>query len=135
MTETFLELEETWLFASGVVQIDAFGCDRDSQDLALQIEGFLGRDSRLDPDRCSRSSKRCRISLCCAGKDVWSGAIVRSDGEWLIHREAGDDDPAWRLHARTVRPGEYLVVLQPDRTLSFRIASVRVPQSALAQPA
>jgi len=138
MQRIFLQLEEVWLSQSGAVKISARGCDSGTGDLQLEMEAFVGRDSKLNSALCSQGSRKCQITLYDAHGKVWSGSIVWSDNEWLIHRQAGDDDPAWRLDVQSVRPGGHLKIHQPGRMLSFRIVSAQKdpePQRAANTPA
>jgi len=132
MTETFLELERVWLNSASLVNVSAMGCDPGSSGLELEIDAFIGRDSRLNPDQCSRASRKCRIALRSEDDEVWAGAIVKCDEGWLIHRKAGDDDPAWWLDVQAVRPGGYLAIYQPGRVLRFQIVSVKAAVSRRA---
>ena len=127
MERNFLELEKVWLSSTGLLNISASGADAGSESLRLELNAFVGRDARLDSAQCGVASRKCRITLYDNDREIWSGTLVRSDGEWLIHRKAGDDDPAWRLNVHTVRPGEGVLVHQPGRILRFRIVSVHTP--------
>ena len=51
--------------------------------------------------------------------------LVRLDGEWSMRSTRGEDEPLWRVEARSIRPGEYVTLHRPDGdSLTYRVVGV-----------
>ena len=51
--------------------------------------------------------------------------LVRLDEEWSMRSTRGEDEPLWRVEARSVRPGEYVTLHRPDGdSLIYRVVGV-----------
>jgi len=51
--------------------------------------------------------------------------LVRLDGEWSMRSTRGEDEPLWRVEARSIRPGEYVTLHRPDGdSLMYRVVGV-----------
>ena len=56
---------------------------------------------------------------------VRSLELVRLDGEWSMRSMRGEDEPLWRVEARSLRPGEYVTLHRPDGdSLIYRVVGV-----------
>jgi hypothetical protein len=53
------------------------------------------------------------------------GELVPTESGWGVRRIGEDDDPIWKLEARTFRPGEHLMLTSPrGEELVFLIVKV-----------
>lgn len=117
-------LECKWLSRGLWARILAVGSDPNGRKLRLQLAAFLGPDATLGETECAQSPAHCHMSMIRDSEEVWAGHLVRSMNEWLVHRGAGDDDPVWRVEVNRIRPGDAIVIRQPDGMLHFIIAEV-----------
>ena len=125
LSDTFFKLEQKWLRSASPARISARGCNGESLGVSLELMAFLRPDARLDVTPSHRLLRKCQVRASTDLGEIWSGILVRSGDEWLICRDGEDDDPAWRVQADLVRPGNYIFVHQPDCSLSFLISMVR----------
>jgi hypothetical protein len=93
-------------------------------DLILEMQVCLTADGRLDAAGCGIASERFRIRLLRHDREEWAGVLLRSDGNWTIHRRHGDDDPLWLFESKIIRPGEYFSIRQPQGEQSFLVVRV-----------
>jgi len=51
--------------------------------------------------------------------------LVRVESVWLLRSTRHEDEPFWRVEARSVRPGEYVTLTRPDgEMLTYRVVGV-----------
>lgn len=124
MNNRFLRPDHELLSCGGVARVLAVGPDQDGAEIRLQFSAFVSPGASLDEAKCAQSPAQCQMSMMRGSEEVWAGSLVRSMGEWVIHRGAGDDDPVWRFDVTCIRPGNQIAVRQPDRVLHLTIVEV-----------
>ena len=51
--------------------------------------------------------------------------LVRSDDDWWLRSARDNDEPLWRVEARSIRPGEYVTLTRPNGDgLVYRVVGV-----------
>ena len=126
----FQQLSEIWSDSSDLAMVTALlegaNCAEITDAIeCLEFQVILNPEARLDTVRCEDAARKCCIQSSLQDTQLWSGFLVRSGADWLIHRDGGDDDPAWFFDGDCIRPGELVTVRDYRGTKCFRIICVR----------
>jgi hypothetical protein len=101
-------------------------------DIAQVIE-FL---ACLRPDGCLDETARIpaeywRINWRQHGQVAWTGHLFYGDSAWFVRRDGAEDEPVLKLEATRLRPGDHLILRQPDgQVLGFRVVNVGPPAAS-----
>jgi len=90
----------------------------------------------LTPDGCLDEAARIpaeywRIKWWQHGRVAWTGHLFYGGRGWLLRRDGAEDEPFLKLEATRLRPGEHLILHQPDgQVLGFRVVNVGSPAAS-----
>jgi hypothetical protein len=91
----------------------------------LELHVPLSSQAQLDRGVFGEGSTPWRLVRDIPGRASRMGELVPRESGWGVRRIGEDDDPIWRLEARTFRPGEHLMLTSPrGEELVFLIVNV-----------
>ena len=92
---------------------------------AIELLACLTRDGSLDDAARGVPAEYWRVRRLQQGQEVWTGHLFHTDRGWQLRRDGGEDEPLLAVATHRLRPGEHLVLHQPDgQELVFRVVNV-----------
>ena len=91
----------------------------------LELLAALGPDGHVDTEAYYADPRHWLARRFYPDRPDWHGVLVREEEAWALRGQAGEDGPLWFLHARGLRPGEYVTLCPPSgEEISFRVVGV-----------